>query len=163
VDRLAIDRAEEAEAARDVEMLSFESLHEEMDDEGSAMARERARRIEKQHRHGEKGMGPRVLAGSHPSRTPMWITTLWGTGGALALLFALFVLHDHAYIQREIPYLCYLTMFVAIGTAIWGAYGLLLKRDIGIGHKRWFCVAGILISILVAMIALALVPPPPPA
>jgi len=154
---LARDRAEEAEAARDIEMLSFESLNEEMDDEGTALARERARRQWKGDRR-EKDMGPRVLADSHPSRTPMWVTTLWGTGGAMGLLFALFVLHDHAYIQPQIPYLCYLTMFVAIGTVIWGAYGLVLKKGVGMGHKRWFCVLGIVVSLVVTAAAYAFLP-----
>lgn len=156
-DTLAKDRAEEAEAARDIEMLSFESLNEEMDDEGSALARERARRQKKRGRK-EFEDEPRVLDASRRSRTPMWVTTLWGTGGALGMLFALYVVHDHAYIQDQIPYFCYLTVFVAIGTAIWGAYGLVLKKGVGVSHKRWLCAIGMVVSLLVALVAYNLIP-----
>ncbi len=157
-ERRARDQAEEAEAVRDIEMLSFESLNEEMDDESSALARERARRLQKRGGRREKDLGPRVLAESHPSRTPIWVTTLWGTGGSLGLLFALRVVYHHAYIQPQIPYLCYLTMFVSIGTVIWGAYGLLLKKGIGMGRKRWFCVIGVVISLIVAVVAWLAIP-----
>lgn len=161
---MARDRREEEVAVEELALLSNESLIDEMDDEEEAIAMARARRRARERkRKGQKDDddAPRILHESAPSRIQMWITTLWGTGGSVGLLIMLFVWRGNAWIQGAIPYLCYVTLTVSIGTIIWGAYGLLLKKGIGMGHKRWFCVLGIVISLIVALLAFGVLNEPP--
>lgn len=88
----------------------------------------------------------RVLTGSSPKRTPIWLQTLL-TGGASVLLLLPVSGKSSGYVYYQ-PWYSYGVMFLAAVTVLWSLYGVYREEE---NRDRALCAIGLVLGLAAAV------------